>query len=124
MDPELQAFCEANPYLALEMEAFVEGNREGLEAFCAAHCDIPSGIALTMALIWQELGYTQLPITFGKLWRARRKCDSCGCHLPAGEYLHMFCSIAAFTFRSFFLCPGCEDRWEELGECRSAEVAR
>jgi hypothetical protein len=120
-DPELQAFCEAHPCLALEVEEFVDRNRQELKDFLEAHIDIPRDVVLVMAIVWQELGYPRQLVSFGKLWRARRHCDSCGCHLPAGEYLHMFRHLSEFTFKSFFICPGCEERWEKLGECSISE---
>jgi hypothetical protein len=124
IDPEIRAFCESQPCIALALQEFIDRNGQELKAFYEAHADIPREVALTMLLVCEELGYPRQLISYGsKLWRARRKCDNCGCNIPAGEYLHLFRHVDEFRFKSFFICSVCEARWDEQGECSISEAA-
>jgi hypothetical protein len=90
------------------------------ENFFENHDEIPKLVALEVLLLWkdriEQRQYVSL-LSTGKLWRARRFCDGCKGTMVAGDVRHLFrwdgkCS----RFKSFFICPVCEERWEKLGD--------
>jgi hypothetical protein len=91
-----------------------------LRAFFETHEELPESRAIEMLFAFKahvESGRYARLISTGKLWRARRSCDGCKEAMAAGEVRHLFRhSAEPFTFKSYFICSGCEGRWEQLGD--------
>jgi hypothetical protein len=90
-----------------------------MQAFIEAHDDIPPPVAARMLLLWidhiQQRHFGDL-ISTGKLWRPQRLCDGCGVMMAAGEARHLFRHAGDISFKSYFICRSCEERWEKLGD--------
>jgi hypothetical protein len=91
-----------------------------LQKFFETHGDLPERRAIEMLFAFKaHVEACRLPrlISTGKLWRARRACDSCKVAMVAGEVRHLFRREGkGLNFESYFICASCEERWEQLGD--------